>query len=95
MKPVYIYFNNLTFHKENKFEQDFPQHREMTDSVLFSRKNSYYNTSMNCYAKINPDVVQSEKFKLIKKLSDTGQELNTNEPNAFYNTSSINLVANT
>ena len=33
--------------------------------------------------KINSDVAQPNKFKLIKELSDIEQELNSNEPNVF------------
>ena len=78
MKPVYIYFNALKIDEENRFELDFSQNSEIRNSVLFSGKNDNYITSMKCYNKINPDVAQSRKFKLIKELSDIGQELNTN-----------------
>ena len=84
MRPVYIYFDELTFDKENKFELDFSQNSEVTNSTLFSSKSDYCISSMKCYIKINPDVAQSKRFKLIKELSDTLQELKSNEPGVFF-----------
>lgn len=50
---------------------------------------------MKCYININSVVAQSKKLKLIKEVSDIGQELNSNGPSVFFNKSSNNLVVNT
>lgn len=85
MKLAYVYvFNELRFDEENKFELDFSQNSELTNCILFSSKNDYYIVNMKFYIKINPDVAQSNRVKLIKELFDTAQELNSKRPSAFF-----------
>ena len=55
MEPVLIYFNEAFLNDENKSILDFLD-EEIVREVLFSQKNHYYVTSMNCDLKLLRDL---------------------------------------
>ena len=80
MEPVFIYFKKAFLNDGNKFTFDFSD-EEIFHEVLFSPKNNYYVTSMNCDLKLLQDLnTHRDIFDDIKELSDKSRLLLEKDP---------------
>ena len=67
MKPVFIYFRELSFNNNNKFVLDFSD-EEFVQRVYFSKKTDYYIASLDCNL-ILKEYIKKDKEKMIEELS--------------------------
>ena len=68
MKLVFVYFREVPFNDNNKFELDFSD-EEFVQRVYFRKKTDYYIVSLDCNLILKEEIKKDRK-KLIEKLSE-------------------------
>ena len=69
MEASFIYYNNPTFHYEEKFSIDNSD-EDSFEGVDFKRNKDYYITSMACYVDLTVDITKLPNYAKIKQTSD-------------------------
>ena len=68
MEASFIYYNNLTFHYEEKFSIDNSD-EDSFKGVEFKKNKNYYITNMACYVDLTVDITKLPNYAKIKQTS--------------------------
>ena len=70
--PIYIYNNNLSFGKNQRFILTFSD-GEVLKGMDFSKENDYYSMSMSCFIEVSNDITKLKQYDDVEKKNQSLQ----------------------